>query len=265
MNKIAVFAVTLLVALLMTQAAVAKETYFRFSVDSREELSKITRIISIDNVKDGIVHAYANEKELAAFEELGYDYEILPHPSSLVEIQMASDAKDLEDWDTYPTYEQYVAMMYQFEIDYPAICQIDSIGHTVDGRGLLFAKISDNVGVEEDEPEVMHTSTMHGNETTGYVLCLRLIDSILTSYGTDTYITNLVDETEIWICPAANPDGTYASGNHTVSGATRYNANGYDLNRNFPCPVNGPEPNGTRQIETQFMMNFADAHSIVIA
>ena len=100
---------------------------------------------------------------------------------------------------------------------------------------------------------------------TGAVLMLRLIDSLLTTYGSDTRITNMVDEMEIWINPLANPDGTYNGGNHTVSGATRGNANGYDLNRNFPDPEDGPTPGGTRQIETTHMMNIATAHNFVLS
>jgi len=65
---------------------------------------------------------------------------------------------------------------------------------------------------------------------------LRLIDSLLTSYGSNPRITYVIDNAEIWINPNANPDGTYHGGNGTVYGATRYNVNGYDLNRNFPDP-----------------------------
>lgn len=63
---------------------------------------------------------------------------------------------------------------------------------------------------------------------------LRLIDTLLSSYGTDQRLTNLINNLEIWICPDTNPDGTYYGGNNSVSGARRYNYNGYDLNRNFP-------------------------------
>jgi murein tripeptide amidase MpaA len=97
---------------------------------------------------------------------------------------------------------------------------------------------------------------MHGDEVTGYVLMLRLIDYLLSNYQTDARIKKLIDSTEIWINPLANPDGTYAAGNTDISGATRANANGYDLNRNFPDPESGEYPGGTRQKETQDMMNF---------
>jgi len=50
----------------------------------------------------------------------------------------------------------------------------------------------------------MYTSSMHGDELTGYVLMLRLIDSLLSTYGTNPRVTNLVNNFEIWINPLAN-------------------------------------------------------------
>ena len=242
------------------------EIYFKFRVTSPDEFQKISKVISIDNIKDGEVYAYANPEELAKFQELGYTYEQLQHPGTLIHPRMAAEKSGMKDWDAYPTYNAYVAMMNQFELDYPGLCEIVDIGNTVEGRDLLFAKISDNVSVEEDEPEVMYTATMHGDETTGYVLSLRLIDYLLSNYGTDSLATRLVDSCEIWINPLANPDGTFNSGDSTVYSAERYNANGKDLNRNYPDP-DGPiwNPTGTWQIETVAFMDFAEDHSIVIS
>ncbi len=168
----------------------------------------------------------------------------------------------INDWNVYPTYDGYVNMMMQFAANYPSICKLIDAGNTVQGRKILLIKISDNVNVREAEPQFLYTSTMHGDETTGYVLMLRLIDSLLTSYGTNPRITNIVNNAEIWINPNANPDGTYHGGNGTVYGATRYNANGYDLNRNFPDPVNGVHPN--QQQETAVFRALAEQNNFVL-
>jgi hypothetical protein len=82
---------------------------------------------------------------------------------------------------------------------------------------------------------------MHGDETAGYVLLLRLIDHLCSGYGKDTLVTRLVDHLEIWINPLANPDGTYWKGDSLISLPKRFNANNADLNRNFPG-INGPHP-----------------------
>lgn len=224
------------------------EVYFRFKITDRSELDVLTNIISIDNIeKDKTVYAYANINEFEEFLKLNYDFEILPNPSTLIEPEMSNNIEDITAWDVYPTYDAYVNLMNQFQSNYPQICKVIDAGNTVQGRKILFVKISDNVDQKEAEPQFMYTSSMHGDELTGYVLMLRLIDSLLTSYGNDTRITNMINNAEIWINPLANPDGTYRSGNNTVSGATRYNFNNYDLNRNFPDPVNGINPN--QQIE----------------
>lgn len=235
------------------------EIYFSFDVSDRTEINSLTKIISIDNVNGYKVFAYANEKEFKEFLSLGYSFSVLTHPGRIIVPEMSNDMESILDWNVYPTYDAYVNMMNQFALNYPSICKIVDAGNSVQGRKILFAKISSNINQKEAKPQFMFTSSMHGDELTGYVLMLRLIDSLLTSYGTDSRITSLIDNVEIWINPLANPDGTYRTGNHTVSGATRYNFNNYDLNRNFPDPVGGV--NSNQQQETTVFRNLQESNN----
>jgi hypothetical protein len=239
------------------------EVYFSFEVSSREIIHELTNVISIDNVKANIVYAYANENEYKEFLSYNLDHTILPKPGELIIPEMSDNLDDITNWNVYPTYDAYVSMMNMYAASYPSICKLIDAGNTVQGRKILLLKISDNVNVREAEPQFLYTSTMHGDETTGYVLMLRLIDSLLTTYGTNPRITNIVNNAEIWINPLANPDGTYHGGNNTVNGATRNNANGYDLNRNFPDPVYGVHPN--QQQETAVFRNLAEQNNFVLS
>jgi PKD repeat protein/murein tripeptide amidase MpaA len=244
------------------------EVYFRFENSSAKELLPLSKIISIDKVDFNHVYAYANSKEFQNFLDKGLEYEVLTPPSMLSQPVMKDkiDSKSIEEWDFYPTYEGYLDMMYQFESEFPDLCQIISIGQSIEGRELLVARISDNVGVDEGEAQFLYIGTIHGDETTGFVLLLRLIDYLLNNYGTDDQVTNMIENLDIWINPAANPDGTYAGGNNTVYGSTRYNANGVDLNRNFPDPEDGPHPDGNEwQPETVFYMEFAEENHFVVS
>ncbi len=242
------------------------QVYFKFKTPPREELQELSRLISIDNLTTDTIWAYATDSQFDNFRNLGYGYVILPNPGSLIAPRMADTWEEILEWDSYPTYDVYVDMMYQFAADYPDLCVVENIGFSVEGREILFARLSANIYVEENEPEVMYSSTMHGDETTGYVLMLRFIDSLLVSYGSDSQLTFMLDNMEIWINPLANPDGTYYSGNHTVYGAIRYNVNGIDLNRNFPDPDEGQHPDGQEwQPETIAMMNIFDEHTFVIS
>jgi hypothetical protein len=266
MKNICGFSLVTLLLTLSIASAAPSETYFTFHIKSAGEIHTLTRIISIDNVSGLTVYAYANPDELAALKRLGYTITVLPNPSTLIVPKMAANKEALAAWDSYPTYAGYVAMMNQFAASFPTICAISNIGATPNGHSLLAAKLTTNVGVHGDKPAVFFTSSIHGDEVVGYVLMLRLVDYLLNNYGSDPLVTRLLDSCEIWINPLANPDGTYRTSNNSVTGATRYNANNIDLNRNFPDPKVGPHPDGhSWQTETVAMMNFAAAHTFVLS
>ena len=147
--------------------------------------------------------------------------------------------------------------MNKFETDYPNICKIEEIGESVQGRKLLVAKVSDSVAEDEAEPGVFFISTIHGDETCGFVLMLHLIDSLLTGYTNSPRIKNLVDNIEIWIYPLSNPDGTYHD-----QGPQGVNANNKDLNRNFPS-ITGQIPPAEK--ETKAIIDFLSAHYMTLA
>jgi len=247
------------------------EVYFKFLNSQISSPKTITRIISIDNLsQDNWIYAYANRSEYERFLELNIVHELLPHPGDLINPKMVDqiNLKEINNWDYYPTYDAYVDIMNQFEENYPDLCEVFSIGTSIEGRQLMFAKISNNVNTEEGEARVLYTSSMHGDETTGYVLMLHLIDYLLANYNSVDKVTNMVDNLEIWINPLANPDGTYAGGNNTVQGATRFNANNIDLNRNYPDPDPywGDHPDGNAwQKETIEFMELADSISFVLS
>jgi hypothetical protein len=168
----------------------------------------------------------------------------------------ASDVNQALQWESYPTYSQYDSIMLSFPRLYPSLCRLDTIGTSINGKLILALKISDNPSADDSEPKVFYTSTMHGDETGGFILMLHLADYLLKNYNTSTRVKTLVDNLEIWINPLANPDGTYGVGN-AISSPVRYNANGYDLNRNFPDPFT---PNTVKQKETLDMIKFMRKH-----
>jgi hypothetical protein len=164
------------------------------------------------------------------------------------------------DWDVYPTYTQYDSIMQSFHKNYPSLCRLDTIGTSINGQLVLALRItSDNSSTYK--PKVFYTSTMHGDETGGYILMLHLADYLLKNYLTSPRVNTLLNNLEIWINPLANPDGTYRNDN-TINSATRYNANGFDLNRNFPDPLN---PNTFKQKETLDMIKFLRKHRFALS
>ncbi len=228
--------------------------------NNNKSLDIITRNVSILSADGNTIKISLSPITVNWFLLQKFEYKISDNPDSKGIISAMTVARAME-WETYPTYTQYDSIMQSFKALYPSLCKLETIGTSVNGKLVFALKISDNASADEDEPEVFYSSTMHGNETGGFILMLHLADYLLKNYNSSSSVRNLVDNLEIWINPLANPDGTYNSGN-IMSSPGRYNANGYDLNRNFPDPFT---PNTVMQKETIDMMNFMGKHRFVLS
>jgi len=242
------------------------EVYLRTALPSAEKIATISSIVSIDKITENYIYLYANRDGFEEFEVLDLKYEVLVPPSLKNFVKMSTGNWKPGDFDVYPTFGEYVAVMQQFALDYPDICMLDTIGFSTNSRPILVVKISDQVAIDEPEPDFFYSSTMHGDELPGYVLLIRLIDYMLKGYDSIPKVTEMVDQLQIRINPLANPDGTYINGDHTVIGATRSNSDGKDLNRDFPEIDWGEVPkNFSCQPETKDMMEFMAKHPPVMS
>lgn len=223
-------------------------------------MESLTKAVSITSVEDKRVHINITPVTVDWFLSQKFDYLILERPD-YKGLVSAADLTQAMEWQTYPTYTQYDSIMQYFSLTYPSLCQLDTIGTSIDGRLVLALRISGKGGMIEDKPEVFYSSTIHGDETGGFVLMLHLADYLLKSYSIDSRVKELVDNLWIWINPLANPDGTYTTGN-TITSPTRGNSNNFDLNRNFPDPDGSTLP---RQKETLDMIKFMREHKFVIS
>ncbi len=245
-----------------------QEAYISVSFQSVKELPELLKLLYVDEIRDHEVIAYVNRKQFEDLAQTGRTYKLLVPPSMQGEVPRMKNYKQIResnDWDYYPTYDAYLAMMENFEDEYPDLCSIHTIGILPSGRKLLAARINPDPEAG-GKPEFLYTAPIHGDELVGYILNLRLIDYLLSNYGTNPRVTNLVNNIDIWINPLANPDGTYKGGNNTVWGSTRTNANGVDLNRNYPDPEDGTNPDGNpHQPETLAFMEFAEDRNFVMS
>lgn len=247
------------------------EVVLRFPHNGNRELVReLNRIMSIDKVNDTYAEAYANRAEYEQFKTYGIEYEpVYEYYRQTRALNMATSVAQMANWDRYPTYAVYLEMMQNYAQNYPTLCKMDTLGYSVYGRPIINMTISDNVGVDEDEPEFWWSSTMHGDETSGWYFLIRLVDDLLTKYGTDPQITNLVNNVEIYISPNTNPDGTFYRSNDgtSIANARRYNYNSVDLNRNFPFVTNTASHTAQYPDEPEITMmtDYADAHNFVMS
>ena len=159
----------------------------------------------------------------------------------------------------FTSYAQMRSDFYAYAAQHPTIAALEVFGTSVQGRELFGLRISGNVGVEENEPELVFWGAIHGSEYAAgevpYTYALHLLDN----YGSDPSVTQFVDSNEIWVIPLINPDG-YENG-------TRNNANNVDLNRDFSYEWDGegasPAPHS--QPETRAVFQFCQSQNITLA
>lgn len=169
-------------------------------------------------------------------------------PVILIESDLGEDGPPVDY--TYRNCSTVVEILYDTESVHSDIAKVYDIGDSwektegIADRDILAIKISDNVGSDEDEPEVLIMALQHAREWPTSEIALQLIENLTDSYGSDARISWLVDNREIWIIPVVNPDGlehamTYDDmwrKNRRDNGDGTY---GVDLNRNYNGSENG--------------------------
>ncbi len=189
---------------------------------------------------DLIIHASA--EEVAFLQQHGWKVEVLGRTDQI---------KAKED---YRSFAQAVTDLNTLVDTHPTISSIFSIGTSEEGRDLWAIKISDNVESDEAEPTILYDFSVHGDEQIGTEVAFGFLEMVLTNYGVDTRITDLVDNHQIYLIPMINPDGYYH--------VRRSNGNWVDINRNFPFWWEGST--WSAEPETEALMDFSLVHNPVI-
>ena len=144
-------------------------------------------------------------------------------------------------WEGFHTYAEMSADISAVANAHPDITSLFSIGKSYQGRDIWAMKISDNVAVDEPEPEVLFDGLHHAREHMSVEMTLKIMHWLVDGYGKDAEVTRLVNYREIWIVFNVNPDGgeyDIAFGKYHFWRKNRQpnagtTAIGTDLNRNY--------------------------------
>jgi hypothetical protein len=202
-----------------------------FNVQTRSAIARTGALIL--EVGHDYVLVEATEQEMKAIERLGLEVGKMTE-SEVMNLFPPADSN-------YHDYAEMLTEIQQAAADHPAIFQLFSLGQSYEGREIWAGKISDNVTLDEDEPEVLFTHHQHAREHLTVEMALYTLQMLTDEYGVTQQITDLVNSREVWMVFDVNPDGgeyDHATGSYVSWRKNRQpNAGssyiGTDLNRNW--------------------------------
>ncbi len=153
-----------------------------------------------------------SEQELARIRDCGFKTAVawanLDDKFRLLTGVDPKDAGRLQDFGYYLTFWEVQDTLTALAANYPDICSLYSMGQSHLGKEMYVLKISDNPRVVEGEPACYFTGATHGSEPIGTSLIIEFARQCLAGYGSDAYVTWLVDNREIYLVPTINPDAS---------------------------------------------------------
>lgn len=283
-SLLSVISLALLVSMLPLASAAnadSADRLIRIPITSLGDLQSMRSELDIVQIQPDAVEAVATDEQIMMLRGLGLDVSIEHGNFSELLLHARVD---------YPSLSELQDFIDSLSSTYSSICSVDTIGITYEDRPIQVVKVSDNVGTDESEPELLFLGLTHGNEWPSLVVCQFLLDTLTAGYQNDSTITDIVDGREIYVIPCMNPDGYNYS--HTNTNNWRKNRRvyssytGVDLNRNFGGSCSGA-PEGTwgttidgtvthsglmsyncgpypfSEAETQAVRGFIDNHDLV--
>ncbi|WP_217209137.1 M14 family metallopeptidase [Streptomyces sp. AC550_RSS872] len=198
--------------------------------------------VTVDEAHGHGVVVSGRADQIKKLKTLGYDVTPL---GAVPDRSAGEDDVRLYDFPSGDSrYHNYAEMTSEINSLVSANSSIASqrvIGTSHQGRNIVAIKISDNVGTDESEPEVLFTHHQHAREHLTVEMALYLLRELTSDYGSDSRVTSMVNNREIWIVPDLNPDGgeydiatgSYRSWRKNRQPNSGSSAVGTDLNRNW--------------------------------
>lgn len=252
-------------------------------ISGREDAARLMSLgLDIPFIDAEGAEVVAYPEDIQAIERLGLKYRVIHRDLCRFYQDRYPVGTTMGGFHTFP---EVLAFMDSLRQMYPSIVSArDSVGYTWQGRAQWVFKISDNVDLDEPEPEIFFNALIHAREPQGMQWQINYARWLCQNYGTDPVATELVNSREIYFMPVVNPDGyeynrqtnpngggLWRKNRRTTPGAVDLNRNwgyrwGYDNVGSSPEP--GSEtyrgPSAFSEPETQCLRQFINSRNFSI-
>ncbi len=244
LHRYSVFAFAVIMAFWFgTTGAATKYSAVRITLDKTSDYEKIQSLgLDIVGLGEGYAEAVLVSGDLERLQSTGLKYTITIDDMTAFYRGRLDVSRAMGGYRTLSEIGLVLDSIYDSHPD--IVTSKGSIGNSIEGRPIWVTKISDNPGVDEDEPEVYYYAVHHAREVITPEVLIYFMRYLTNNYGTDPQVTYLVDNRELFFSPCLNPDG-YAYNEITNPGGggmwrknRRDNGDitesfGVDLNRNY--------------------------------
>ena len=111
-------------------------------------------------------------------------------------------------FDQFLRHDALTTLLQAYAAARPHLVQLRSIGRSFEGRDIwLLAVTHTATGDDTDKPAFWVDGNIHAAELTASTACLYYLHQLLSRYGEDREVTQLLDTRCIYLCPRLNPDG----------------------------------------------------------
>jgi predicted deacylase len=146
--------------------------------------------------------------------------------ASLVAVAPASHA--VIGLDRYHQTEEVDALLRGYAARNPDLVQYTLLGTSTQGRNIGYVEVT--LPSTEPKKKFFFNGTHHGDEKASTEAIIGLLQFLVENSGSPR-VKKLLERSSVVLMPLVNPDGHFVN--------TRFNAEGYDLNRDYESPGKG--------------------------
>ena len=113
------------------------------------------------------------------------------------------------DWNRYYTAGETERILQEYHQLFPELTELYSIGKSLQGRNLWVMEVTAEItGPAREKPALYLDGGIHSGELTASQVALYAVGHLLTRYGWDPEVTDLLEGYAFYVRPKFNPDGS---------------------------------------------------------
>lgn len=112
-------------------------------------------------------------------------------------------------FDKYHQPGEITSLLKSWNAKYPRLTKLINIGKSAEGKDLIIFRIASMAKSKSDpdkRPAILISANLEGVHLVGTEAALMLIEKLLSNYGSDEKISNLLETRSVYVAPLLNPD-----------------------------------------------------------